>query len=64
MPDAAILIQNEKPKSPRRISVIPNVFCCKFVVNIIAQTAQECKTKEKYYKNKIISFINIIQHTA
>jgi hypothetical protein len=45
-PDDPILIQNEKPISFRLMLFVPNVFCCKFVVNINAQTVQENKTKE------------------
>lgn len=53
-------IQNEKPNSPRRIAELLN-DCCKFVVNIIAQTPQENKTKNII---KSFFFIDKIQHTA
>ncbi len=62
--DDPILIQNEKPKSSIRTSEVPNMFCCKFVVNIVAQTPQESKTKKKSDIKKIIFFTDKIQHTA
>jgi hypothetical protein len=46
-PDDPMLIQNEKPKSLRRMSYGLNISCCKFVVKIVVQTPQESKTKEK-----------------
>ncbi len=47
VPDDPILIQNEKPRSLRVIPEVSKTFCCKFIVNIIAQTPQDNKTKNK-----------------
>ena len=46
-----MLIQNEKPKSSRRIALMFELFSwCRFVVNMIAQTPQESRTKQRRWQ--------------